>query len=567
VNKVDLTVGELVDMIARGELRLPEMQRRYVWTAQRVRDLLDSLYRGYPSGAILVWETEDEEGARDLAVDQAQTKFSTVKLLLDGQQRLTSLFAVLRGQPLRVRGRKRPIDILFNLEHPETPEEVAEIDSDLVEEAEEVSDETDAEDNGDVETLHDRLRALTFVVGNKAMASLPNWVSVSEVMSSSSDTPILKAAGVTDLEDPRHDRYNERLQRLRGIKAYPYVMHLLPRSLSYEEVAEIFVRVNSLGVKLRSSDLALAQITARWKNLLGVMEAFQEQCEEDGFFLDLGILTRAMVIHATGQCRFKTVTRVPIERLKEGWERAMEGLLFGINFLRSNGGIEDVSMLSSPFFLLAVSYLFEQRQGAFTEDEERRLLEWVYVGSGRGYFSGSSETKLDTDLGRIRRGGGPGELLDNLEQAYGRLRFNDRDLRGRTKSSGLYALVFLALKRRDARDWRSGLGISLNHRGKQHVIQSHHVFPRALIKDRYERRQVNEIANFAFIGGNTNRRISAKQPGKYLPEIIAKRGESALVAQCVPLDPALWALDRYEDFLVARAGALVEALNGMLDGL
>lgn len=87
--KVDTTVRELVDMVGRGELRLPEMQRRYVWTATRVRDLLDSLYRGYPSGAVLIWETDQEAPTRNLDVSQAQSAFATQKLLLDGQQRVT----------------------------------------------------------------------------------------------------------------------------------------------------------------------------------------------------------------------------------------------------------------------------------------------------------------------------------------------------------------------------------------------------------------------------------------------------------------------------------------------
>src|SRR3954468_4681173 len=99
--KVDLGVGELVDMVTRGELRLPELQRRYVWPATRVRDLLDSLYRGYPSGTILVWETDHEVPEKDLAVRQATSIFRNHKLLLDGQQRLTSMSAVLRGEPIQ----------------------------------------------------------------------------------------------------------------------------------------------------------------------------------------------------------------------------------------------------------------------------------------------------------------------------------------------------------------------------------------------------------------------------------------------------------------------------------
>src|SRR5437763_5940449 len=100
-------------MIERGELRLPEMQRRYVWQATRVRDLMDSLYRGYPSGAILIWETDEAVPLRDFAVVQNANPYKTAKLLLDGQQRLTSLAAVLRGQPIRVRRQKRPIELLF----------------------------------------------------------------------------------------------------------------------------------------------------------------------------------------------------------------------------------------------------------------------------------------------------------------------------------------------------------------------------------------------------------------------------------------------------------------------
>src|SRR5260370_24613107 len=99
--KQDISVRELVDMVKRGELRLPELQRQFVWTATRVRDLLDSLYRGYPSGTILVWETQEDGPEQDLAIEQATNSFSTKKLLLDGQQRLTPLGSVLRGKTVK----------------------------------------------------------------------------------------------------------------------------------------------------------------------------------------------------------------------------------------------------------------------------------------------------------------------------------------------------------------------------------------------------------------------------------------------------------------------------------
>lgn len=105
----NIPIGTLVDMYKREEHRLPEIQRQYVWQSTRVRDLLVSLYRGYPSGSILMWETDEPVPTKDFAVETDRTAFVGRKLLLDGQQRLTSLTAVINGEPIKVRGKKRPI--------------------------------------------------------------------------------------------------------------------------------------------------------------------------------------------------------------------------------------------------------------------------------------------------------------------------------------------------------------------------------------------------------------------------------------------------------------------------
>ena len=125
--RADAKVSELVEMIERGEIRLPEMQRKYVWKASQVRDLFDSLYKGYPSGAILLWDATEDVPLQQFAVGQKDNPIHSAKLLLDGQQRLTSLSAVLRGEPVTVRRRKRPIELLFNLDHPEKVDEFDEI--------------------------------------------------------------------------------------------------------------------------------------------------------------------------------------------------------------------------------------------------------------------------------------------------------------------------------------------------------------------------------------------------------------------------------------------------------
>ena len=177
--KAEATVEELVGMIERGELRLPEMQRRYVWRSTRVRDLLDSLYRGYPSGAILLWETDGAVPLQEFAVAQQGNPYQSTRLLLDGQQRLTSLSAVIRGGPVNVRVRKRPIELLFNLEHPEKPTVVTEVNEEG-EDDELIDDEADSTDD----ELQKRFDRITFVVATRKLEQLSHWVKVTEVFAS-----------------------------------------------------------------------------------------------------------------------------------------------------------------------------------------------------------------------------------------------------------------------------------------------------------------------------------------------------------------------------------------------
>jgi hypothetical protein len=309
--KAEASVEELVSMIERGELRLPEMQRRYVWRSTRVRDLLDSLYRGYPSGAILLWETDEAVPLQEFAVDQQRSPYQSTRLLLDGQQRLTSLSAVIRGEPVSVRGRRRPIELLFNLDHPDQLALVTEVDEDGDDETED-DDLIDDEADSSEDELQRRFDRMTFVVGTRKLEQLPQWVQVTEVFKSDSDAPFLKRAGVKGFEDPRYEKYSQRLARLRGIRKYVYRMDVLERRLSYDEVTEIFVRVNSLGAKLRSSDLALAQITAKWRGALKTFQAFQAKCGKAGFDLDLGLHLKNLVAFATGQSRFLTVGGLPL---------------------------------------------------------------------------------------------------------------------------------------------------------------------------------------------------------------------------------------------------------------
>ena len=564
--KAEATVEELVSMIERGELRLPEMQRQYVWRATRVRDLLDSLYRGYPSGAILLWETDEAVPLQNFAVSQSANPYQSTRLLLDGQQRLTSLSAVIRGEPVNVRGRRRPIDLLFNLEHPDQLAVVTEVEDNS--DAEEPDDEeTPAENEADAseDELVKRFNQMAFVVANKKLEQLPQWVKVTEVFKTDSDAPFLKRAGVTSFDDPRYEKYSQRLARLRGIRKYVYRMDVLERTLSYDEVTEIFVRVNSLGAKLRSSDLALAQITAKWRHSLQTFLDFQSACAKTGFELDLGLHLKNLMAFATGQSRFQVVGGLSADVLRNAWKEACEGMNFAINFARSNLGIDSPALLSSPFLLVVLAYFGHIRNYRLGADEARQLRYWALIANAKGRFSrGSTETLLDQDLATIRQGSGVDALVDRLRQQVGRLEITAEELEGRNQRSALFKTMFLAFRAAGAKDWRSHLAIALDHSGNQHRLQFHHIFPKAVLKSSYTAREADDIANLAFIGGRTNRAISDKAPRDYLPPLLKQVGEAPFSAQAIPLEPDLLEVAHYKAFLQERRKRIAERLNAFL---
>jgi hypothetical protein len=240
---------------------------------------------------------------------------------------------------------------------------------------------------------------------------------------------------------------------------------------------------------------------------------------------------------------------------------------FAINFFKSNLGLEDPAMLSSDFFPIALGYLGHRKKYRLTTAEAANLRYWVLVGNTKGRFSrGSSETLLDQDLARIGHGGSVEDLVEALRLQFGRLDIDHGELESRNARSAFFKTMFLAFRQEGARDWFSNLAISLSHGGKQHRLQFHHIFPQAVLRGRYKTQLINDIANLAFIGGRTNRRISSKPSADYIPPLLASQGKEAFETQCIPIDPHLLQLDNYPEFLAERRKRIAERLNRFLLG-
>jgi len=574
MSRQEMTVDQLVANIQKGYIQKPEMQRGFVWRDTRVRDLLDSLYRGYPSGTILLWEATTDAPTTEFAITTEKSSTSRPLLLLDGQQRLTSLSSVIRGEPIIAKkGRKlKSIEILFNLAHPDDLLAITEID-DTPEEVSRSLIDDDPDDDDDEEeeegTLQERLRQSTFIVASPQLKNSTNWVNVSQVFSSSfSDGDFLKRAGVKDWDDPLYKKYAERLQRLRKIREYSYRLDVLEPELSYEEVTEIFIRVNSSGVKLRGSDLALAQITAKWRNSLVLFQDFQSTVnKESGLYFDLSFFIKHLVISITGQSQFKTLGSLSKEELEAGWKTTKKNINYAINFLKSSLKIDSLALLSSPFILHTIAYWGEKNSCKPSQLESSAMRRWALIANTKSYYSSSAETKLDADLLALRSGSDASGLLSRLETSLGRLDVTEAEVTEKTISSGYFKAMFLAFREDGAKDWMSKLPISLHHSGVQDKLQFHHIYPKAFLKERYPelgKKQHNDIANLAFISGDTNRKIGAKPPAEYLKAFIKSKDVGLLALQAIPTKSEMLDEYSYDEFLIQRRKAIVKRINKLL---
>ena len=518
-----LKVRELLDEIDRSQVMLPEIQRAYVWKGPQVAKLLDSLYREYPAGQILLWDTIDlptlkrPEGVAPVALPSA----GQPKIVLDGQQRLTSLYKAIAKT-------EAPIEVYFNLD-----------------------------------TEH-------FQLYLRRLKADPLWISVRAVLNNEKqDLKILQeieAAGGPGLTDPRSQVYLDRLQKLKRIGEYKFPIEIF-RSDDYEEVTELFIRINSAGTRLRTAELVLAQLALRLPG--AIVEKFEsalEEYEEVGFDLDTRFLVRAFIATGTGQSRFRYLTEFWKKQqgdLEVLWVRTRKAVDAAVNFVRHNARLESSEWLPSLNALIPLAAYFD-RHPKIAKDVEVGLLRWFYLASLRGRYSGSPETAMDEDLKATAGTDAIADLIKNLGP-LGNLKVTADELDDAGWRNPLFPMTYAVARKRAAKDWFRGTALGTDVLGDDNQIQVHHIFPKALLQERHvPKKERDEIANLAFLTARPNRQISKRAPEQYLAEI-SDHHPDRLEAQSVPMDRDLWKLERFDDFLAARRELLAKAVNGLIE--
>ena len=520
VEKTERDITTLMGEISRQEIKLPEIQRGYIWKPTQVAKLIESLYRGYPTGSLLFWKTTEAPRTRGFAADGGSAEPVVQPLyLLDGQQRLTALHRVLNNDP--------DAQVVFNVE-------------------------SEAFQNQSAATARD-----------------PRWVKVHDVASPGARIfdMVGKLHGVIGTLEP--DEIARRLQRLAGIRDVRYHMEVLT-NFPYEEVTQIFVRVNSGGRALRTSDLALATLSARWPGVLGKLEDEAAHWTAQGYGgVDVPFLTRALAgavlgrgLSAWSHARLAAATD---EELESGWHAVRRGLSHLVPLLKNNLKVSHSSLLPSLIVLLPLIVLLGERPDEPMDSETANgILYWLLVATIRNRYSGATDTLLGQDIPAARTADPVRSLLTNLGIVGTRVEVTARDLVGRSVNSPYFLLSFLVAQKREAHDWWFGSAIAMGGKGGQR-LEYHHVHPQATLTGHangYSKAEINDIANLAFISAKANRKIADQSPVKYFASLHA--GE--LTAHLVPADETVRDASAYREFLAARRRLLAAAMTELLDG-
>ena len=563
----------LVTEIRLGVIGLPELQRPFVWPNAKIRDLFDSLYRGYPCGFLLLWETGVP--LRKIGTDQKNENPSLA--IVDGQQRLTSLYAVMTGaEVIRADFSRERIRIAFD-------------------------------------PLAGR-----FEVANAATAQDPNFISdVAEVWKAGANVfkvavdYLAKRNAKALLTADETDRVQNAIGRLLQLPQHPFDALVLTSDATVDVVAEVFVRINGQGAKLNQADFILTLMSVYWEDGRKDLESFARAAAgpPDGkpsprnYFIEPtpAQMLRVMVglgfkrgkleaVYAVLRGRVPTTGAIDPARSEAGFSKLKTARDATLNINRWHhflsalplAGYRSHKMITSELAVLyayAIYLIGVEEVGVELSVMRQAIAEFFFMTAMTSRFGVSGETRFEADLAALFPVTNPADFLMRLRRLSD-LKLTDdfwtislpealATSGSKTPSSAAYQAALVVL---DAKVLFSPIKVSAALdpavTGTKSVVEEHHLFPRAYLGKTgvVERKQVNQIANFALLEWPDNVKVGASAPGTYAPALDTKMSKNDRFYHAMP--PDWWAMS-YDAFLGERRklmGAVVRAAWDRLRG-
>jgi hypothetical protein len=538
-----MKISELMQDIRDLDLVLPEFQREYVWTLDQAKVLIDSLLKDYPTGSLLVWKTSTPLEIKNSAF--APDKMGNTSVILDGQQRLTTLYLLTQNDvPPYYR---------------------------------------DDEISNDPRKLYFNLasRVLQYYQAQR-MDKDPSWVPVTACFAQPCPVKAVKIAkaketelsddGMDELSD-RADSYQDNLTLLQNILVHDYPIQVVPASAGIGDAIDVFDRVNKQGTKLSEAELALAHATAKWPKIRPHMKDKLDELRSKRFALDLTFMVRALTAVVRQRALYETLHDASEAELKEGWSRLSHVLDHLTTILPTWAYVHSTDDIGSTNVLIAPIAYLAQSGGKFkSEAEIRQFVRWLYAASTWARYSSQTDQKLEFDVSIVAQTPSPwSRLLDAIIDQRGRIEMKATDLEGRGVQHPFYRMAFVLAKINGAIDWYTGEPLVASHSTPWH---NHHIFPQAVLygaagyssESHVDAQKVNEIANRAFLSANSNQKIQATPPEAALA-LVEERFPGALQKQFVPLNPDSWKLEHYDAFLAKRRELIADAYNARMEAL
>lgn len=579
-----LTVNQLIEKIDTGELGLPELQRPFIWKDSKVRDLFDSLMRGYPIGYLMLWECPSLEKKKSIGVD-LHSYDSPKEVIIDGQQRLTSLYAVMKGKKvINSKFDEKSIIISYN-------------------------------------PLQDK-----FEVGYQATKKDPEWIyNISDVYTTSSSFKFINSfikrlseyreckGGV--LTEAEQDTISENINAIVNLKNHTLPVFDIKANAEEEDVSEIFVRVNSGGVSLKQNDFILTLLSLYWDEGRKEIEEFSK---ESTFPTKGKTTSYNQITTVAAQDLIRVVMAYAFDRarLKYGYKLlrgadfdkrgAVDGELRIQRFdtlkdklpdvldvhswheflkaIMNSGYLSgDLILSGNAIFYSYAFYLIAKHRFHASYNENMHLTSlWFFYASLVSLYTGSFESTVESHLNSIKDLSTLKEYKDFILSRVNERLTNDyfditlvgsEGLAVSGKGNNAWNAYVAALNIMDAKILfsKSNLLVSKLFEpgtdGNRKSLEKHHLFPKAHMKAQgYTDAKINQMANYAFIDWKDNMDILDDAPSVYYPivcegrsdeEILRMEEENAL--------PHGWENMPYEDFLVERRKLMAAKIKQAFD--
>lgn len=574
----NISVESILGWIRDGKVAIPEIQRPFVWKAAKVRDLVDSLYRGYPTGYIITWSNPDTR-LKDGTISSGK------EVIIDGQQRITALTAALAGQLVVDKDyKKKRIKIAFNpiSKKFEVANPAIEKDSTWIE---------------DISTL--------FVEG------FNSWPYISEYATKNN----VDAGEINAVLDP-----------LLQIKKNNLGIIELSDSLEIETVTEIFTRINSKGVTLSQADFVMSKIAANTElegilirktidyfcHLLERPQDYENIETNDIDFVVTDYFDKIKWV-VTNQSnvyvpKYSDILRVVFTyKFHRGKLADLVQLLTGRDF-KTRGFLEEIAVNSfselkagvlsycnktnfqgylmilesvgiiSPKLVQSqnalnfgyVLYLYLKEQKAPSKVIEKSVRRWVLLSILTQRYSGSAESKFDEDIRKFTTAMSPLEVIDNEEKGVLSDAFWNNILIDKLTTAKMnFAFHCYWMAQIKAND-QGFLSDEITVRSMQlNYGDMHHIFPKNYLKKNGINKQndYNQLANYAMVQKEINIQISDKAPIDYLQDYDkdTQKIQNNFKENAVPLDLFEMDVNDYQVFLSERRKFMVEKIRSFYE--